>query len=85
MTIEQKRKAVEPSHKKMSICRQCELLGLSRGSLYYRRRGETLYNEKLMRLLNEQYIEAPFYGIDRMTAWLHRQGHYVNCKRVSVG
>ena len=35
-----------------------------------------------MRLLDEQYIETPFYGIDRMTAWLGRQGHSVNPKRV---
>jgi len=82
LTIEQKRKAIEPSHKKIPIYRQCELLTLNRGSLYYRRCGETLYNEQLMRLLDEQYIETPFYGIDRMTAWLRRQGHRVNHKRV---
>ncbi len=35
-----------------------------------------------MRLLDEQYIETPFYGIDKMTAWLRRQGHCVNPKRV---
>jgi len=35
-----------------------------------------------MRLLDEQYIETPFYGIDKMTEWLRRQGHYVNHKRV---
>ena len=82
LTIEQKRKAIESRHKKLSICRQCELLGLNRGSLYYRRSGETLYNEKLMRLLDEQYIETPFYGIDKMTKWLHSKKHVVNHKRV---
>ncbi|HUV40498.1 MAG TPA: IS3 family transposase [Sedimentisphaerales bacterium] len=35
-----------------------------------------------MRLLDEQYIETPIYGIDKMTEWLRRQGHYVNHKRV---
>jgi len=35
-----------------------------------------------MRLLDEQYIETPFYGIDKMTEWLRHQGHYVNHKRV---
>ena len=35
-----------------------------------------------MKLLDEQYIETPFYGIDKMTAWLHRQGHHVNHKRI---
>jgi len=82
LTIEQKRKAIEPSHKKISIYRQCELLTLNRGSFYYRRSGETLYNEQLMRLLDEQYIETPFYGINKMTKWLHLKKHYVNHKRV---
>jgi len=35
-----------------------------------------------MRLLDEQYIKTPFYGIAKMTAWLRRQGYHVNPKRV---
>jgi len=35
-----------------------------------------------MRLLDEQYIETPFYGVDKMTEWLRRQGHQVNHKRI---
>ncbi len=82
LTLEQKRKAVEPGHKKIAICRQCELLGLSRSNLYYKPCRDTQYNEQLMRLLDEQYIETPFYSIDKITEWLRRQGHYVNHKRV---
>ena len=82
LTLEQKQKAIEPGHKKIPIYRQCELLGLNRSSLYYKPSGETAYNEQLMKLIDVQYIETPFYGIDKMTAWLHRQGHYVNHKRV---
>jgi len=36
----------------------------------------------MMRLLDEQYTQTPFYGIRRMTAWLQTQGHQVNHKRV---
>ena len=36
----------------------------------------------LMRLLDEQYLRTPFYGIRRMKAWLATQGHQVNHKRV---
>ena len=82
LTLEQKRKAVESGHKKVPVYRQCELLGLNRSSLYYKTSGETPYNEQLMKLIDKQYIETPFYGIDKMTAWLRRQGHYVNHKRV---
>lgn len=35
-----------------------------------------------MRLLDEQYTRTPFYGVERMTAWLRREGHEVNEKRV---
>lgn len=36
----------------------------------------------LMRLLDEKYIECPYYGVQRMTVHLHRQGFAVNAKRV---
>ena len=35
-----------------------------------------------MRLIDEQFTRTPFYGSRRMTAWLSRQGHIVNRKRV---
>jgi putative transposase len=35
-----------------------------------------------MKLIDEQYIKTPFYGIDKMTKWLHLKKHYVNHKRV---
>ena len=36
----------------------------------------------LMRLIDEQYTRTPFYGVLRMTAWLKKEGHPVNPKRV---
>ena len=73
---------VEPMHPEISLRRQCELLGLSRSSLYYRSEVDPSYNEHLMRLLDEQYLRTPFYGVPRMTEWLRRRGHAVNEKRV---
>ena len=35
-----------------------------------------------MRLLDEQYMRTPFYGVLKMTDWLDKQGHAVNSKRV---
>jgi len=82
LTIEQKRQAVEPGYKKIPVVRQCELLGLNRSSLYYTVQGETNYNERLMKLIDEQYVKTPFYGIAKMTEWLRLEGHVVNPKRV---
>jgi len=35
-----------------------------------------------MRLLDEQYMRTPFYGVIKMTDWLDKHGHAVNLKRV---
>ena len=35
-----------------------------------------------MQLVDRQYLETPFYGVLRMTAWLRRQGEAVGVKRV---
>jgi putative transposase len=67
MTLDQKRLAIDCRHQKISVLRQCELLGMARSSLYYKPCRDTTYNEQLMRLLDEQYIETPFYGVDKMT------------------
>jgi putative transposase len=82
LTLEQKRKVIEPANRNIPVYRQCELLGLNRGTLYYKSRGATQYNETLMKLIDRQYVETPFYGIDKMTEYLCRQGHHVNHKRV---
>lgn len=62
--------------------RQCELLGLNRSSLYYEPAGESAENLHLMRRIDEQYTQTPFYGWPRMTAVLRREGYRVNHKRV---
>ena len=73
---------VEVDHPELSVRRQCELLGLSRSSLYYQPLGETPENLRLMRLIDEQYTACPFYGSRKMTAWLGQRGEEVNRKRV---
>ncbi len=79
----ERRRWLEPGHSHLSLVRQCELLGVCRSSAYYRPVGESEENLALMRLLDEQYTRAPFYGVRRMTAWLRTQGWEVNHKRVA--
>jgi putative transposase len=77
---------VEAGHSSISIRRQCQLLGLHRSNLYYEpaleEGQETEENLTLMRLLDEQYTQTPFYGVQRMTQWLRQEGYPVNPKRV---
>jgi putative transposase len=67
---------------KISISRQCELIGLARSSLYYEPAEETAENLMYMRLIDEQYMRTPFWGSRNMTWWLNEKGHDVNRKRV---
>jgi putative transposase len=62
--------------------RQCQLIGLPRSSYYYQPATESEENLKLMRLIDEQHTEIPFYGSRKMTAWLKQQKFNVNRKRV---
>ena len=66
----------------MSVRRQCELLGLSRSSLYYEPVPETADNLRLMRLIDQEYTAHPFLGSRRLMKWLVKQGEEVNRKRV---
>jgi putative transposase len=79
---ELKRSLVETDHPQLSVCRQCQLLGLPRSSFYYEPAMETQENLHLMRLIDKQYTDQPVFGSRRMTVWLQRQGHEVNRKRV---
>jgi putative transposase len=67
---------------KISLGRQCELLGISRSGFYYEPIGESAENLALMALIDKQYIDTPFYGVGQFTYFLRDKGHEVNCKRV---
>jgi putative transposase len=74
---------IEQGHPELSVRRQCELIGLSRATFYRQPSGETAFNLRLMRLIDEEYTRTPFYGYRKMTVRLKMQGHDVNRKRVA--
>jgi putative transposase len=65
-----------------SVARQCQLLDVSRSSLYYQPKGISEEDDVLMRLIDRQYLAAPFYGARKIAAWLKSQQRTVNRKRV---
>jgi putative transposase len=79
----QKRTCIQVKHSSISIERQCELLGLARSSYYYEPCLENEENLTLMRLLDKQYLDTPYYGIRRMQWFLQQQGYRVNHKKVA--
>ena len=80
--IAEKRRMIEPQKGKITVKRQCELLGLARSTGYYRPRGESAENLAIMRWMDEIYTEHPFYGVRQLTRVLRREGRRVNPKRV---
>lgn len=73
---------VDREHQELSVVGQCSLLSISRSTYYYERQGESPENLELMRRIDEQYLETPFYGSRQMTRHLRREGLVVNRKRV---
>jgi putative transposase len=73
---------VDRQHPSLSVVRQCTLLSISRSSVYYQPVKTSQENLKLMKLIDRQYLDRPFYGSRRMTAWLRNQSYDVNRKRV---
>lgn len=73
---------VDPGHCELSIVRQCSLLSISRSSFYYEATGENPFNLLLMRLIDEQFLETPFFGSRQMARHLRRCGFCVSRKRI---
>ena len=60
MTPAQRRELTDRQHGHLSIVRQCQLMGVSRSSLYYRPKETSRQDLSLMREMDRQYLEAPF-------------------------
>ena len=66
----------------LPVSRQCQLLAVSRSSIYRRPAAVSAEDHAIMALIDRQYLARPYYGSRRMAAWLATQGHPVNRKRV---
>jgi hypothetical protein len=72
---------VEAAHRRLSISAQCRLLGISRSSYYYAPVPETDETLALMTVIDETFIECPWYGSRQMARHLRRAGHEVGRRR----
>jgi len=73
---------IAANHPRLSIVRQCELASISRSSYYYTGKGENPLNLELMRVIDEQFMETPWYGSRQMVRHLGRQDYEVGRKRI---
>ena len=63
-----------PGHPRLSIVRQCELASISRSTFYRKPMAQNEATLRLMRLIDEQFLETPWYGSRQMVRHLRRNG-----------
>jgi putative transposase len=68
----------------LCISRQAQLLGISRGSVYYQPKQVSEEDLVLMRKLDELHLEYPFMGARMLRDQLNRMGFTIGRKRVST-
>ena len=79
--MSERRGRIHEKHE-LSKTRRCELLDVPRSSAYYRGEPASEADLAVMRLIDEIYLQWPFYGSRRMRDELEERGHTVNRKRV---
>ena len=72
---------VDRAHR-LSIRRQCELLGVSRSGLYYEPEPTSPEELALMRRIDELHLHYPFFGSRKLSLELKSEGRDANRKRV---
>ena len=73
---------IEPNNQQLSISRQCEMVGVSRSSYYYQPIPISQDELRLMRKIDELYLQNPSSGSRTISRQLGRQGITANRKRV---
>ena len=79
--MSQRRQLVDTQHE-FSIRKQCNLLSIQRSGFYYNPKGESEENLKIMRIMDEHYLEHPTEGVISMQDMLFALGFVVNHKRI---
>jgi len=82
MSRDRRQALVSGKYDRLSVARQCELVGISRSSHYYTARGESDFTLNLMRRIDGQYLKTPWYGSRQMVRHLRREGVSVGRTRV---
>jgi putative transposase len=73
---------VEPDNPDLSITAQCRLLSISRSGYYYAPVPENGATLALMAVIDQVFMDCPWYGSRQMARHLQRMGHAVGRRRV---
>jgi putative transposase len=73
---------VECNDQALNFKKRCELLGVSRGSMYYNPKKKKTDDAVIIQELRNIYAEKPFYGYRKMVVELRKKGFLINHKAV---
>src|SRR5690625_6398570 len=65
MPLEQRKKMIDSGDKQVSITRQCQLLGMHRSAYYYKSKGISEADLRIMERMDRMYSEDPTRGTRR--------------------
>ena len=87
MSRGERKAMVRRKHPDLSLSRQCQILSISRSSVYYAPRhgangGESPETLVVMRRIDALFMKYPFYGSRQMARHLGREGIHVGRHRV---
>lgn len=83
MSTTEKRQQVVRSHPRLSLQKQCRILDIHPSGPYFKPKSESALNLQLMKRNDKQFLEHPYFGVERMTKYLNEDlGYEVNSKRV---
>jgi putative transposase len=83
MPLSQRRILIQENDTKLSIRKQCEILGINRSSFYYEPALASGLNLELMQKMDEHYLENSFKGARRMYVYLTEDlGYKVSLNRI---
>jgi len=82
MSAPDRRAKLDRDHPRLSVRRQCAMLGIARSGVYRRPSAANDDDLALLRRIDELFTRWPFLGSRRMTAMLRAEGQAVNRKRV---
>jgi putative transposase len=82
MSVPDRRAMLLHGDARLSVRRQCQVLGLARSGVYRPRRPANDNDLVLMRRLDELFTQWPFLGSRRLARMLRDEGQSINRKRV---
>ena len=82
MSRTRRKSLVESELNGLSIKKQCKLLDVPHSSFYYIPVSANNKNLDLMRLIDRQFLETPWYGSRQLARYFKREGIKVNRKRI---